>query len=163
MNTKTDQDKFISDTTGTRLRKAREALGMTEQVVAERLCLKVCIIRNIEADKMQEGLASTFQRGYIRSYAKLVNIPENELLPTAKQDRSIEIMRSPLIKNFSLGEKRQKHDGLLMGCTWIIILIVLGLTGTWWWQNYQINQEEISKMDDKSHISSPQENETLPP
>lgn len=153
MNTETGQDKFVTETTGTRLRQAREALGLTEQVVAERLCLKVCIIRDIEEDKMQESLASTFQRGYIRSYAKLVHIPEDELLPSPKQDIPIEIMRSPSMQNFSLGKKRQKRDGWLMGFTWLIILVVLGLTGAWWWQNYQIHQEEIAKMANQSPTS----------
>lgn len=153
MNTETGQDKFVTETTGTRLRQAREALGLTEQAVAESLCLKVCIIRDIEEDKMQESLASTFQRGYIRSYAKLVRIPEDELLPSPKQDISIEIMRSPSMQNFSLGKKRQKRDGWLMGFTWLIILVVLGLTGAWWWQNYQIHQEEIAKMANQSPTS----------
>ncbi|EGY29185.1 hypothetical protein Rin_00008570, partial [Candidatus Regiella insecticola 5.15] len=34
-----------------------------------------------------------------------------------------------------------------------IILVVLGLTGAWWWQNYQIHQEEIAKMANQSPTS----------
>lgn len=163
MNTETGQDKIVTETTGTRLRQAREALGLTEQAVAKRLCLKMCTIRDIEEDKMQESLASTFQRGYIRSYAKLVHIPEDELLPRPKQDTAIEIMRSPSMQNFSLGKKRQKRDGWLMGFTWLIILVVLGLTGAWWWQNYQIHQEEIAKMANQSPTSLLQGEESALP
>lgn len=63
------------------MRNAREQLGLSQQAVAERLCLKVSTVRDIEEDKAPADLASTFLRGYIRSYARLVHIPEEELLP----------------------------------------------------------------------------------
>ncbi len=81
MNTEATQDHQEANTTGARLRHAREQLGLSQQAVAERLCLKVSTVRDIEDDKAPADLASTFLRGYIRSYARLVHIPEDELLP----------------------------------------------------------------------------------
>jgi cytoskeleton protein RodZ len=81
MNTEATHDKNETLSTGIRLRNAREQLGFSQQAVAERLCLKVSTVRDIEEDKAPADLASTFLRGYIRSYARLVHIPEEELLP----------------------------------------------------------------------------------
>ena len=81
MNTEATQDHQEANTTGARLRNAREQLGLSQQAVAERLCLKVSTVRDIEDDKAPADLASTFLRGYIRSYTRLVHIPEEELLP----------------------------------------------------------------------------------
>lgn len=81
MNTEATHDQNEAQTTGVRLRNAREQLGLSQQAVAERLCLKVSTVRDIEEDKAPSDLASTFLRGYIRSYARLVHVPEEELLP----------------------------------------------------------------------------------
>lgn len=155
MNTETGQDNIVPETTGARLRRARQALGLTEQTVAERLCLRVSTVREIEEDKMQANLASTFQRGYIRSYAKLVHIPEDELLPLPTKDVAGGITKSSLMGGVSLGKKRKKRDTWLMGLTWLIVLIVLGLTCAWWWQNHQIRQVEITTMANQSSSSVP--------
>ncbi|WP_159325446.1 helix-turn-helix domain-containing protein, partial [Klebsiella pneumoniae] len=81
MKTEATHDQKEALTTGARLRNAREQLGLSQQAVAERLCLKVSTVRDIEEDKAPADLASTLLRGYIRSYARLVHIPEEELLP----------------------------------------------------------------------------------
>ncbi len=52
MNTEDSQDKTVSMTTGQRLRQAREQLGLSQQAVAERLCLKMSTVRDIEDDNM---------------------------------------------------------------------------------------------------------------
>ncbi|MGO3395968.1 MAG: helix-turn-helix domain-containing protein, partial [Serratia proteamaculans] len=46
MNTEASQDKTVSMTTGERLRQAREQLGLSQQAVAERLCLKMSTVRD---------------------------------------------------------------------------------------------------------------------
>ena len=69
MNTEASQENKATMTTGERLRQAREQLGLSHQAVAERLCLKVSTIRQIEEETTPADLAPTFLRGYIRSYA----------------------------------------------------------------------------------------------
>ena len=62
MNTEATHDQNEALTTGARLRNAREQLGLSQQAVAERLCLKVSTVRDIEEDKAPADLASTFSR-----------------------------------------------------------------------------------------------------
>jgi cytoskeleton protein RodZ len=150
MNTEATQDHEAAKTTGARLRHAREQLGLSQQAVAERLCLKVSTVRDIEDDKAPADLASTFLRGYIRSYARLVHIPEEELLPIMAKDVPVRAAKVTPGQSMSLGKRRKKRDGWLMSFTWLVLFVVIGLTGAWWWQNHKAQQEEISTMADQS-------------
>lgn len=154
MNTEATQESNEAQTTGERLRIAREQLGLSQQTVAERLCLKVTTVRDIEENTSPQDLASTFLRGYIRSYARLVHIPEEELLPMMAKQTPVRDGKVEAMHSYSLGKRRKKRDGWLMGFTWIILLAVLGLTGAWWWQNHKAQQAELITMDDQSSSGS---------
>lgn len=150
MNTEATHDQHEAQSTGVRLRNAREQLGLSQQAVAERLCLKVSTVRDIEDDKAPADLASTFLRGYIRSYARLVHIPEEELLPGLEKQAPVRAAKVAPMQSFSLGKRRKKRDGWLMTFTWLVLFVVVGLTGAWWWQNHKAQQEEITTMADQS-------------
>ncbi|MGM3162872.1 cytoskeleton protein RodZ [Dickeya undicola] len=156
MNTEATQDNTAATimTPGERLREARERLGLTQQVVAERLCLKVSTVREIEDNNTPTGLAPTFLRGYIRSYARLVHLPEDELLPMLeKQVAPSRVSNVAPMQSLALGKSRKKRDGWLMLFTWLILIGVLGLTVAWWWQNHQAQQQEINSMVDHANAS----------
>ncbi|MGL9750541.1 MAG: cytoskeleton protein RodZ [Symbiopectobacterium sp.] len=160
MNTEATLENTIPATPGERLRQAREHMGLTQQTVAERLCLKVTTVREIEEGSTFPDLAPTFLRGYIRSYAKLVHLPESELLPELDKHVVPRIANVASMQGFVLGKSRKKRDGWLMTFTWLVVLIVLGLTGAWWWQNYQVQQQEISSMVDHVAANTPEEVES---
>ena len=123
MNTEATHDQHEALSTGVRLRNAREQLGLSQQAVAERLCLKVSTVRDIEEDKAPADLASTFLRGYIRSYAKLVHIPENELLPMMEKQAPVRAAKVAPMQTFSPGNV-VKRDGWLMSFTgWCCLLL----------------------------------------
>ncbi|MNG74372.1 Cytoskeleton protein RodZ [compost metagenome] len=63
------------------------------------------------------------------------------------------------MQSFSLGKRRKKRDGWLMSFTWLIVFVVVGLTGAWWWQNHKAQQEEIATMADQSSAQLSQNNE----
>ncbi|TGB85892.1 cytoskeleton protein RodZ [Escherichia sp. E3659] len=150
MNTEATHDQNEALTTGARLRNAREQLGLSQQAVAERLCLKVSTVRDIEEDKAPADLASTFLRGYIRSYARLVHIPEEELLPGLEKQAPLRAAKVAPMQSFSLGKRRKKRDGWLMTFTWLVLFVVIGLSGAWWWQDHKAQQEEITTMADQT-------------
>ena len=150
MNTEATHDQHEKLTTGVRLRNAREQLGLSQQAVAERLCLKLTTVRDLEEDKNPTELASTFLRGYIRSYARLVHIPEEELLPMIEQQVPARAAKVTLNHGYALGKQRKKRDGWLMSFTWLVLFVVIGLTGAWWWQNHKAQQAEITSMADHS-------------
>ncbi|QZN94632.1 cytoskeleton protein RodZ [Symbiopectobacterium purcellii] len=159
MNTEATLENTTPATPGERLRQARAHMGLTQQTVAERLCLKVTTVREIEEGSTSPDLAPTFLRGYIRSYAKLVHLPESELLPALDKHVVPRIANVASMQGFALGKSRKKRDGWLMTFTWLVVLIVLGLTGAWWWQNYQVQQQEISSMVDHAAADTTEEAE----
>ncbi len=150
MNTEATQENSAVHSTGERLRLAREQMGLTQQNVAERLCLKLTTVRDIEEDKSPADLASTFLRGYIRSYARLVHVPEDDLLPMMAKQAPVRAARIEPMQSFSLGKRRKKRDGWLMIFTWLVIFVVVGLTGAWWWQNHKASQADLVSMADQN-------------
>jgi len=150
MNTEATQENSALHSTGERLRLAREQMGLTQQNVAERLCLKVSTVRDIEEDKSPADLASTFLRGYIRSYARLVHVPEDDLLPMMAKQAPVRAAKIEPMQSFSLGKRRKKRDGWLMIFTWLVIFVVVGLTGAWWWQNHKASQADLVSMADQN-------------
>jgi cytoskeleton protein RodZ len=65
---------------GARLRDARIAHKLKPETVAEELHLDAEIIRAIESGDMAALPAPIFVQGYVRSYARLVGLPEDELI-----------------------------------------------------------------------------------
>jgi len=153
MNTEANQENSAVHSTGERLRLAREQMGLTQQNVAERLCLKLTTVRDIEEDKAPADLASTFLRGYIRSYARLVHIPEEELLPMMAKQTPVRAAKIEPMQSFSLGKRRKKRDGWLMIFTWLVLFVVVGLTGAWWWQNHKASQDDLVSVSDQNGSS----------
>ncbi|WP_025903654.1 cytoskeleton protein RodZ [Tatumella sp. UCD-D_suzukii] len=148
MNTEATQEKSAVQSTGERLRLAREAKGLSQQNVAERLCLKLSTVRDIEEDKSPADLAATFLRGYIRSYARLVQVPEDEILPMLSKQAPICAAKITPMHNIALGSsgRRKKRDGMLMTFTLLVIVVVVGLTVAWWWQNHKASQADLNAM-----------------
>ncbi|SUB83399.1 Cytoskeleton protein rodZ [Pragia fontium] len=145
MNTDAQKEQTPLAEIGLRLSEARNALNLSQQVVAEQLRLKVTTVRELEAGLNPLDLAPTFIRGYIRSYARLVHIPEDELialLPKAQVEKNI--VESNRIKGFTLSKGRKKLDRWLTLFTWLIIFVVLGLTGAWWWESHKAQQSDIT-------------------
>jgi len=162
MNTEATQEKSAVNSTGERLRIAREQMGLTQQNVAERLCLKLSTVRDIEEDKSPADLASTFLRGYIRSYARLVHVPEEELLPMMAKQAPVRAAKVEPMQSFSLGKRRKKRDGWLMIFTWLVLFVVVGLTGAWWWQNHKAAQDDLVSMADQNAGAEGDNSQSIP-
>jgi cytoskeleton protein RodZ len=72
-------------TCGGMLSRAREAAGLSQQEVAEKLNLLPTIVRSIEADNFSAIRSPVFCRGYLTSYAKLMNLPVTDVLAAYQQ------------------------------------------------------------------------------
>jgi len=118
------------------LRKAREGAGMSTQQVAERLRLRVRLIEDIEANNFGDNMEGTFTRGYLKAYARLVQVPENEVLDAYN---SMGVTEKPIeqMQSFSRKTALEKDDNKLMILTWIIVLIIIGSVAFFAWQKFQ--------------------------
>ncbi|MGD9841802.1 MAG: helix-turn-helix domain-containing protein [Steroidobacteraceae bacterium] len=62
------------------LQQARIKMAMSIEHVAKELNLDICKVEAIEASHFAELGASVYAKGYLRRYARLVNVPESALL-----------------------------------------------------------------------------------
>ncbi|KLN96805.1 cytoskeleton protein RodZ [Moellerella wisconsensis] len=147
-------------TVGQLLSQARESMGLSQETIAERLCLKVAIVRAIDEDSKPAGVEPTFLRGYMRLYARLVNLPEQQILALLNKDNPIQEAKVSPMQSYSLGKKRKKREGWLMKLTWVIFIILIAMVGVWWWQDHQAQKQEfVSMAEQNEKIISQQDNE----
>src|SRR3954454_5191327 len=65
---------------GAELKRAREAVNLTVQDIAARLNLDAKTILAVEEDRYDRLPVPAYGRGYIRAYARLVNLPADALV-----------------------------------------------------------------------------------
>lgn len=145
-------------TVGKLLSQARERIGLTQEAVAERLCLKVSTVREIDEDIKPAGVEPTFLRGYMRLYARMVNVAESELNALLKTDEPIAVSTVSSMQSYSLGKKRKKREGWLMKVTWLIVILLIAMVGVWWWQDHQAQKSELTTMANQNDLILSQQN-----
>ena len=72
-------------TAGQLLRQAREQRKLSVADVALQLNLRVNLVQQIETDQLDSTMLVTFVRGYLRAYARLVKLPEQQVLLAFEQ------------------------------------------------------------------------------
>ncbi|MCS0436795.1 cytoskeleton protein RodZ [Vibrio diabolicus] len=130
----------LSIEAGTLLKNKRESLGMSQKQVADRLRLRVSVIEDIENNRFESQQVATFTRGYLRSYAKFVGLDEKMVLTALEQTADVQPQEQEIeMQSFSRKTKDEKHNSRIMLLTWVIGLVIIGISAAWWWQNQQEN------------------------
>lgn len=119
---------------GQRLVQGREARGLTIQQVALQLNLKADVVQKLEQDQL-EGTLDTFVRGYIRAYARLLKLPEQELLSAHGQQSGVQSGKTKPMRTFSNRTGRQATENRFMWLTYAIVILLLLMLFIWWWQS----------------------------
>ena len=118
---------------GLMLSEARKTLSLKVEDIAEKLKFKNCLVENIEQDIFDQKLPATYNRGYLRSYAKLVNIDIDEVLSAYDMLGVAEAQRSEMQSFSNLTEKQAEHSRI-MWFSYFIVALLLGLMVLWWLQ-----------------------------
>ncbi|MGU3840258.1 cytoskeleton protein RodZ [Vibrio diabolicus] len=125
----------LSIEAGTLLKNKRESLGMSQKQVADRLRLRVSVIEDIENNRFESQQVATFTRGYLRSYAKFVGLDEKMVLTALEQTADVQSQEQEIeMQSFSRKTKDEKHNSRIMLLTWVIGLVIIGISAAWWWQ-----------------------------
>lgn len=100
---------------GTQFRMARERLQLSPLDIARRLRLKQEVVHAIEADDFHGHLpAPVFVKGYLRSYAKLVELPEDEIIQAYNAVQAAHIQKTApvavVLPDKKTKEPRKKRD-----------------------------------------------------
>lgn len=118
---------------GQRLKKRREEMKLSTRDVAMHLNLRISIIEAIESNDYQHIPKAVFARGYLRSYAKLLDISSDEVIDAFNQlpwtvDRQ-EFPRAPL----STGQKKpcKRNYSTSAWIALVILVLVFLVAGLW--------------------------------
>ena len=142
MNTILKQTEKTDISFGDKLRQAREALNLSLEDAAKAISLRPSILEKLENNEfVQKNVPSTFMKGYVRSYTKFLRIPESEWAHLTfgeayKNDLGKNTRATRSVNQYS------SHSRWVGTLTTIILLAAVGMTGLWWWQNYQKSNEE---------------------
>ncbi len=114
---------------GMRLRQLREQKNVSIKHVADRLFLDTRVIEKLEADDYEHLPPLIFIRGYMRNYAKLLDIPPESILDDfdPNQLSPAPNLRPPMKRK----EQASRHDLLPTIGTISVIIILLVLTALW--------------------------------
>lgn len=132
-NTKEATVESTQATPGQQLKRGREAMGLTQQQVADRLHLRLGNIQDIETDTHQPGVSITFTKGYVRIYAKLLGMPVEPLLEAFDILHQGEKQPAKL-QSFSQRVAKQANDDRWMMVTYLIVFLVIASLVIWWYQ-----------------------------
>jgi len=120
---------------GQRLREAREAAQLTLAEVASRMRLEPRALDQLENDNYERLHGSTFVRGYLSGYARLLGLPEGPILEAYERQGY-----APPALVSELGRKPEVHvsDFPVRMVTYVIagLLVVLVVL---WWQSQQLD------------------------
>lgn len=103
---------------GEPLAAARSALGLGEEDVADALNLTARVIANLESEAWDSLPAPAFTRGYIRAYAKLLEIDGEELIQGYERivgvAETVELELSSTAPRGGVGELLQRQPGTVL-------------------------------------------------
>ncbi|MCE0493173.1 cytoskeleton protein RodZ [Vibrio salinus] len=153
----------IQITPGQLLKEKRESLGLSIAQVAERLRLRSTIVESLEADNFDIDKVATFTRGYVRSYAKLVGVDEQLILSSFDQFSGFEKTDTLDMKSFSRKTSKRQHNNRINLLTFCIIVVVIGISSVWWYQNQQLDSLRptgVSESDNGSVSPAADKNDT---
>ncbi|WDE06248.1 DUF4115 domain-containing protein [Thalassomonas viridans] len=119
---------------GQMLAEARIQMGLSQEQVADKLNFRPALVRDIEAEIFDKSLPTTFNRGYLRNYAKLVNIPVEQVLASYEMLGVAEAQGAEL-QSFSKITKKQAETNLVMWISYLVIALLIASTVMWWLQD----------------------------
>ncbi len=118
---------------GSQLRHAREAAGLSPMDIAKALHLTTAHIHKLENDDYKNTVGLMFERGYLRSYARMMHVSEEEIIHAF---HSLGLQEAQVAAPTTLYSKpitnKQRHY-----VRWVTYLIGLGLFAVliMWWQS----------------------------
>lgn len=147
MNTsKTTQEAQYSAqeiTIGDKFRLAREALNLSLEAVSQAISLRPSILQDIENNRfIHHSTPATFVRGYVRSYAKFLKIADSEWLNVIDFGDEQQNDLGKNARATSSVNQYSSHNRWVGYLTTLVVLVVLGMTGMWWWESHQQSNAE---------------------
>ena len=129
---------------GSQLQAARIDRGLSVEDVANRMHLSTRIIESIEENDFDVITAPIFVKGYLRAYARIVLLNEDEMIAQYTEAYS---NSDPIINTTStIATVITVDDARIKWTTYLVILVLIVLLGIWWWNKNQ-NMADVFSLD----------------
>ena len=127
---------------GERLQAARIQQGLSLDDVAQRMHLSLDILKAIEDNHFEEITAPIFVKGYLRAYARIVSLNEDEVILQYRDFYSEE--DPPISSTSNILPELSAGDARIKWTTYLVIAVIAVLLGAWWWNREQSSEPPIS-------------------
>jgi cytoskeletal protein RodZ len=138
---------------GQRLAEARFKRGLNLEDVSQATKIKIEFLTAIENGEYEKLPSFAYAQGFVRNYAKFVNLPEKELLALFRRefdaDKSVKVLPQSFAKDYSTSRFKNKQTTLIVA---LVFLIVFGFVG------YQFR---FAFLNPSLHVISPTEKEVI--
>ena len=138
---------------GLMLSEARKKLSLSTEEVSNRLNFRTNLVNEIEQDIFDPLLPATFNRGYLRNYAKLVAVDVDEVLSAYEMLGVAEVQRSEMQSFSNLAEKQVEHSRL-MWISYLIVALLFGLMVVWWFQEPKLSVNLFEQLNEEQQTSN---------
>ena len=144
-----EQSQAKDNSIGEALQSAREAASYSVAYVAAQTHLKEEVITALENDQFDQLPSDVFVKGYIRSYAKLLDLDSQTLLDAYPKDRTIEAQT--VVTNVKRTKKLNSSgvDPVVIWSSVTVVAILMGLLMTWWVHQEDSNPVELASVVDQ--------------
>ncbi|AZG72595.1 RodZ domain-containing protein [Shewanella livingstonensis] len=148
-------------TAGAILKAAREAKGISIETVATQLHLRPKIINDLENDIFVNIASTTYVRGYIKNYARVVNADISQI-QLCLSHQLPEIV-APVMQSFSRKTTHQARNSRLNFVTYLIIAVLIAMLVLWWVQksslltSVDLSQPTVEEIAAVSNMPEPQQ------
>jgi len=127
---------------GERLQAARIQQGLSVEDIATRMHLNVQIVKSIEDNNFDDITAPIFVKGYLRAYARIVSLDEEEMIRHYANYYSHE--DPPIATTSNMAPELSVADVRIKWTTYLVILGLAALLAAWWWNKNQDQATPIS-------------------
>lgn len=132
-------------------------MGLSIEDVATRMHLSIAILESIEENNFDDITAPIFVKGYLRAYARIVSLDEDEMIQQYQNYYSEE--DPPISSTSNLAPEISSDDARIKWTTYLVIIGLLGLLAAWWWNQHQIKTDVVSL--DADQTSAMQQSEIV--
>ncbi|BAP55697.1 hypothetical protein THII_1400 [Thioploca ingrica] len=127
---------------GAYLSSEREKNKLSVQQVADKLYLDVNLIKALEADNYEQLPPPIFIRGYIRNYAKLLEIPAEPILTAYERSGQAAISTPVITPQLTPKKQTNSSDWRFKAVTYTIIITLMMLMALWQYYPTSISESQ---------------------
>lgn len=123
MNDTPENSSATGTTPGEKLKQAREQAGLSVERVAKDLYLDTQVINAIEVNRFKDLGAPVYAKGYLRKYARLVGLTEEDILQRYQQMGGAPTAPDPIPA--AMGSVPETRQPLPRWIGWVVVALIV--------------------------------------